>query len=124
MTLPVAARRIFLEGLEMACSIGVLPHEQNVLQRVMFDVEVRLRPETEPTEDRLSATLDYEAIHAGVQRIARSRHWHLQETLARALYEHLCSLAGVVAVRVRMKKLDAYPNCAVGYELASDGIEG
>lgn len=103
----------------MACSIGVLPHEQNALQRVMFDVEVCLDPATEPRLDRLSATLDYEHIHAGVMQIARSRHWHLQEVLARAIYDHLSSLDGVLGVRVRMKKLDAYPNCAVGYELSS-----
>ena len=36
----------------------------------------------------------------------------------------LTALVPVVGVRVRMKKLDAYPNCAVGYELASETVAG
>ena len=113
------SRHIFLENIELACSIGVHPHEERALQRVRIDVEVQLDLATEPAVDRLSATLDYEALHAHVCQIVRSRHFALQETLARALYEACGALDGVVGVRVSTRKLDAYADCTVGYRLCS-----
>ena len=115
----VAHRRIFLDSLELACSIGVHPHEQRALQRVRVDVELVLSPDSEPSVDRLSATLDYEAVHDAVIRITRSRHFALQETLARAIYDFCGALEGVQGVRVVTRKLDAYADCTVGYELSS-----
>ena len=117
--IPATQRRILLDDLQLACSIGVHSHEQRALQRVSIDVEIRLAPETEPQVDRLSATLNYEALHDEVISIARSRHFHLQETLARALYDFCCTLPGVLGARVRTRKLDAYADCSVGYELSS-----
>ena len=122
--LPVQRRRIFLDNLEMAASIGVHPQEKRALQRVRIDVELSLDPATEPPVDRLSATLDYEALHDAVVQIGRSRHFALQETLARAIYDFCCGLEGVRGARVVTRKLDAYADCVVGYELAGGDLGG
>ena len=76
-------RRFFLDGLECACRIGAYDHERLAPQRVVIDAEILLADESEPTTDRLEDALNYDMIRSTILDIATSRHFDLQETLAR-----------------------------------------
>lgn len=112
-------RRFFLEGLECACRIGAYDHERHGPQRVIIDAEIRLAGDDEPQSDSLDEALNYDLIRDSILGIAGSRHFDLQETLARALYDSLAALPGVTGVRIRTAKPDAYDDCRqIAYELS------
>ena len=113
-------RRFHLEGLECACRIGAYDHERLGPQTVIIDAEIMLSGDTEPQSDRLAATLNYDLIRSSILEIATSRHFDLQETLAREIFDSLAGLPGVTGVRVRTAKPDAYEDCRqIAYELSS-----
>ena len=112
-------RRFFLEGLECACRIGAYDHERLGPQRVIIDAEILLADGSEPQSDSLDEALNYDLIRNVILEIAGSRHFDLQETLARELYDALGALPSVAAVRVRTAKPDAYEKCReIAYELS------
>ena len=87
----------------------------------MIDAEIRLADDTEPMTDRLEDALNYDLIRATILDIATSRHFDLQETLARQIFESLLALPGVGAVRIR-RLPDAYEDCRhIAYELSNIG---
>ena len=112
-------RRFFLEGLECACRIGAYDHERHGPQRVIIDAEIRLNGDSEPQSDSLDEALNYDVIRDSILTISGSRHFDLQETLAREIYDSLATLPGVTGVRVRTAKPDAYDDCRqIAYELS------
>lgn len=113
-------RRFLLEGLACDCRIGAYDHERLAPQRVVIDAEIELSGAGEPTSDRLEDTLNYDLIRGSILEIAGSQHFDLQETLARRLFDSLSALPGVLAVRVRTAKPDAYADCRqIAYELSN-----
>ena len=113
-------RRFFLEELECACRIGAYDHERLGPQRVIIDAEIVLADGSEPQSDSLDEALNYDLIRNAILEIAGSRHFDLQETLARALFDSLADRPSVTGLRVRTAKPDAYADCRqVAYELDS-----
>ena len=111
-------RRLFLEELECQCRIGAYDHERLGPQRVIIDVALELSAESEPGRDDLEDTLNYDLVRQAVLDIAGARHFDLQETLAREMFDALRALPGVTGLRVRTAKPDAYADCRqVAYEL-------
>ena len=112
-------RRFILEGLECMCSIGIYDHERAAPQRVLIDAELLLSPVSEPMSDDVDDSLNYDVIRETIVKIVASRHFDLQETLARELFDALRMLDGVIALRVRTAKPDAYPDCKhIAYQLS------
>ncbi|XDZ65741.1 dihydroneopterin aldolase [Alphaproteobacteria bacterium LSUCC0684] len=118
MTNPVA-RSVFLEEIEVVCSIGLHDFERAEKQRVLIDVEVRLASDREPVADKVDETLNYDDVRNAVIRIAEARHYDLQETLARSIFDHIRAMRDVAGLMVRTQKPDVYPNCkTVAYRLS------
>ena len=74
----------------------------------MIDIEVMLDPEMEPAVDNINDALNYDEIRQTVVDISQSRHFDLQETLARAVFNAVRSMQSVVGLRVRTSKPDVY----------------
>ena len=112
-------RRFILEGLECMCRIGIYDHERAAPQRVLIDAELLLSPVSEPVSDDVNDSLNYDVIRETILEIVASRHFDLQETLARELFDSLRVLDGVIGLCVRTAKPDAYPNCKqIAYQLS------
>lgn len=112
-------RRFILEGLECMCRIGIYDHERAAPQRVLIDAELLLSPVSEPMSDDVDDSLNYNVIRETIVKIVASRHFDLQETLARELFDALRMLDGVIGLRVRTAKPDAYPDCKhIAYQLS------
>ena len=113
-------RRFILQGLEAQASIGIYDHERAAPQRIIIDAELCLYATTEPLDDRIESTLNYDIIRATILNIVSAQHYDLQETLARRLFDSLQLLDGVRSVRVRSSKPDAYNDCEmISYELSN-----
>lgn len=119
MTTSALKRSVFLSEVEVMCSIGLHDFEKKAKQRVLIDIEVRLDPDNEPQADNVMDTLDYDLVRNTVIEVAESRHYDLQETIARHIYDALSEMKDVIGVMVQTQKPDVYPNCkTVAYRLS------
>lgn len=113
-------RRFFVSEITTQCSIGIYDHERTQKQTVMIDVEVVVEAQAEPNKDAIENGLDYDMIRDGVLALAQARHYDLQETLARAIFDHMLTLPTVIQARVRTAKTDIYPDCKeAAYQLSN-----
>ena len=101
------------------CCIGIYDHERAAPQRVVIEAELLLSPISEPMSDDIDDSLNYDVVRETIVKIVASRHFDLQETLARELFDALRMLDGVIGLRVLTAKPDAYPDCKqIAYQLS------
>ena len=74
----------------------------------------------EPQVDNIEQALNYDTIREMVIEIATSRHFDLQETLARTIFDAVQALSTVDALMVRTAKPDVYEDVqSVAYQLSN-----
>lgn len=113
-------RSVFLHEVEVICSIGLHDFERAKKQRVLIDVELCLDANNEPTADTVEDTLNYDDVREAVIKVAEARHYDLQETLARHVFDAIVTMRDVVGVSIQTQKPDVYPNCkTVAYRLSN-----
>lgn len=113
-------RKIVLEDYCLLVDIGFHDYEVGNPQRLTVTIEVWVDEASFPDADEGAAAWNYDFLRSEVRRLAESRRYNLQETLARAVYDLVAGRKGVTALRVSTRKPDIYPDCAgVGVDLAS-----
>jgi len=110
-------RRVFLRDMVMPASIGVHPHEHAGPQRVRINIDLSVEDETANAgrmigSDELRRVVDYEAIAKRIRLIVARGHVRLAETLAEHIAETCLIDARVRFARVRVEKLDVFPDAA------------
>jgi dihydroneopterin aldolase len=102
--------RMLVQDVEVECLLGVYEHEQRQPRRVGIEVELYV-PVTEPAarEDRLSGTVNYEAVMSAIARTVTSRRFKLVESLCSSLLDDIAQLPGVRALRVAIIKPHPMP---------------
>ena len=114
------SRQFQLRAIETQCSIGIHDFERAAPQRILVDVDVLLDPNQEPQADKIDEALNYDDIRVAVLTLATSRHFDLQETLARAIFDSVVMMKTVKAVRVKTSKPDVYQDVgSVSYQLSN-----
>ena len=107
----------FFRGLSVQASIGIHAVERAGPQRILIEIEYDVA-QARGHADEITEVLDYDDVRDEVARIARHRHFNLQETLCREILESLIARAPVLRARVSTRKPDVYPDCeAVGVVL-------
>ncbi len=115
--------RVLIRDLVLGARIGVWKREKNVEQRVRVNVELlATRPgpllAKEPRTGRRDRILRYDTVVAGIRRIIAEGHIDLCETLAERVATLCLENRRVRSVKVRVEKLDVYPDAAsVGAEI-------
>ena len=113
-------RRFVISQINVICSIGIHDFERAKKQRITVDLEVLLSTDKEPQADTIEQALNYDTIREMVIEIATSRHFDLQETLARTIFDAVLALSTVDALMVRTAKPDVYEDVkSVAYQLSS-----
>ena len=100
----------FFRGLSVQVSIGIHAVERAAPQRILIDLEYDVA-QPRIHGDEIAEVLDYDDVRDEVARIARDRHFNLQETLCREILESLIARAPVIRVKVSTRKPDIYPDC-------------
>ncbi|WP_300974172.1 dihydroneopterin aldolase [Sphingomonas sp. LHG3406-1] len=119
-SLAVRSAKIHLDSLEVMTDIGFHEFEIGSPQRLLVSVEVWLEELAPPPGDSAENAWNYDHVRVEIERIAMSKRFNLQETLAREVYDWIAARAGVKALRVVTAKPDVYPNArGVGVEIAS-----
>jgi dihydroneopterin aldolase len=112
-------RHVFLRDMVLPARIGVHPHERTETQRVRINIDLgvaedRTPPPPEPMSvaQELARVVDYESIANRVRAIVAERHVRLVETLAERLARACLADGRVRVARVRVEKLDVFPDAA------------
>jgi len=107
---------LFLHNYVTPAQIGIYSSERTHEQRVRIDIAVRVEGCTSPYSAR--NVLDYNVLRDGVRRIIDLGHIEYQETLCQHILSMCLAQPGVSMARVRVAKLDAFPDCSeVGCEM-------
>ena len=110
--------RLFVRDLELDGHLGVRAHEQGRTQRVRINLELTVRDPAEPLADRYKDVVCYDEVVSAVRRLVAAGHVNLVETLAERIAALCLEDPRVEAARVRVEKLDVYPDAAgVGVEI-------
>jgi len=89
--------------------VGVYAEEQGVTQKVAFTVEARLSPQVHSIDDAMVEVPSYADIIDMIVALARGGHINLVETFAERIAESCLADPRIVAVRVRLEKLERGP---------------
>ena len=111
-------RHVFVKGLELDAVVGVHDHEKREAQRLIVSVDLTVRENAAGQVDRLEEVVCYADVVRRAREICNSGHVNLLETLAERIARSCLDDERVIAVRVRMEKPNAIPECqSVGIEI-------
>ena len=102
--------KIFLQGLEVRCIIGTLPHERRKKQPVVIDLEFPAPVKKAARRDNLKDALNYHAVaKCATEFISKSRFF-LIETLAEKLAAFLLKEFPIDSLTLKIMKPKAIRN--------------
>jgi dihydroneopterin aldolase len=105
---------IHLQGLRFRANLGVLDFERTGPQPIQVDAEVNLGAMPVVARDAdIGHVLDYRRVRTAIIDECTAEHTDLVEALLGKLSNRLMSLPGVVGVRLKLTKLEIFPDCEV-----------
>ena len=111
-------RHVFVRDLLLDGHIGIHAHEQGVPQRLRINIDLSVVDRHPLPADHIDHVVCYQRVVDGTTAIVRRGHVNLVETLAEEIAQDILAMDDIVAVRVRVEKLDAFANVAsVGIEI-------
>ena len=111
-------RHVFVRDLVLPASVGVWAHEKGRPQRIRINLDLGVAEGDVPPPDRLDAVVCYDRLTRGARELVAQEHVQLLETLAERLAALALADPRVVSVRLRIEKLDVYPDAgSVGIEI-------
>ncbi len=97
--------RVFVQGLELYCVIGLQPWERQVMQKVRIDLAIETDCRPAGAADDPALALDYRAVSKRVQQLVEGSAFQLVEAMAeRIAGAVLTDFAGADTVLVRVAK--------------------
>ena len=105
-------RHVFVRDLVLPATVGVWSHEKGRPQRIRLNLDLGVAEGPGPSPDRLDAVVDYDRLTKGARALVAAEHVLLLETLAERLAALALTDSRVISVRVRIEKLDVYPDAA------------
>ena len=99
---------VIVRGFVVPCSIGILPEEQNRLQRVRVSVELTAPPDAVFPGENRRRVINYEKVVTAIREIAGSGHIDLCEGFAERLAGACFDDPRVDHVKITVEKLDVF----------------
>ena len=96
--------KIFLEGLEVSCRIGIFDWERKVRQKVLIDLEFPAKVRRAARRDRIEDAVDYKKIAKHTIAFVSQSRFHLIETLAERLASSLLQEFRLPQIKIRLAK--------------------
>lgn len=113
-----AARRIIVDGFELAGSVGVYEHERQARQPLVVSLNLWVVDDYDGRSDRLGDVYDYDVAIDAIRTSVESGHINLLETLAERIAQACLEDERVLAVDVRVDKPAVLPACrSIGIEI-------
>lgn len=102
--------KIFIEQLEVISVIGVYDWEQEIKQKLVFDLELGWDISAAAKNDDVELTLDYAAISDRVSAFVQSKKPALVETLAEEVATMLMQEFSIKQLKLKLAKPGAVVN--------------
>jgi dihydroneopterin aldolase len=114
-----ALRHVFVRDLVLEAQIGVHQHEKLGPQRIRVNVDLAVwEKDVDGIADKLANVVCYEQVVSGIRALVAEGHVNLVETLAEQIASLCLEDARVRIARVRVEKLDVFPDAtSVGVEI-------
>lgn len=96
--------RIIVSGARFSVHVGVPPHERQIAQEVVMDIEVEFDVSRAAASDHFADTVDYASIHAAARDAATTRPYSLVEAMAQSVASAVLERHPVESVRVLIRK--------------------
>jgi dihydroneopterin aldolase len=107
-----------LTGLRFDANLGILETEKIAPQPIQVDAELSLGQQALlPQDDEIMHVLDYRKVRKIIIDECTAEHVNLLETLIGKLANRLMQLPGVKGVRVKIAKLEIFPDCEVAIRM-------
>jgi dihydroneopterin aldolase len=107
-----------INGLRFAANLGILKDELEAPQPIQVDAELRLGAQPlVPKDDDINHVLDYRRVREIIIEECTAKHVNLLESLIAKLCGRLLALDGVLAVRVKITKLEIFDDCEVAIRM-------
>ncbi|MGH6947150.1 MAG: dihydroneopterin aldolase [Kiloniellales bacterium] len=117
LQLEASHQRIFIRDLEVASRVGVTVAERSGRQRLRINLELEIVPRA-VKRDKIGEVVDYSGMVDGIRRVCVDSQVKLLETLAERLSALCFDHPRVRAARIRIEKLERYPDVAgIGIEI-------
>ena len=107
--------KILISRIDCDASIGVTPEERTIKQRLSIDVEISTDILASAQTDSLKDALDYSKVAGRVMEICRSRDFHLIETVAQLIADHILEEFPTRQVRILVRKISPVLEPRVNY---------
>ena len=104
--------KVFIEALEIECTIGIHDWERRIRQPIVLDIEMGFDNRKPAASDAIEDTLDYAQVIELAREVATGNAFQLVETLAEAVCERVMRISGVRSVSLRATK--RVPSLRVG----------
>ncbi len=96
--------KIFLEGLEVRCIIGIFDWERRVRQKIVIDLEVPTDVKKAARRDRIGDATDYKEIAKHTIAFVSQSKFGLIETLAERLAQSILKKFRLPELTLRVSK--------------------
>lgn len=96
---------VYIDALCVSCIIGVLDHERVTPQPIRIDADIEIDLSEAGRTDDLSATVHYGEVAIALANLARSTQYQLLERLAEHMTRVVLEFPRVLAVDLRVTKL-------------------
>ncbi len=103
------AQRILMSDLTLPCRIGVTEAERAERQRLRFNLRLEIRADP-PREDSITEVVDYGRLVARIRNVCAEVEVRLLESLSEHIAQACFLDDRVIGARVRIEKLDRYPD--------------
>ena len=111
-------RHVFIRNFVTQAEIGAYEHETGAKQAIRINLDLSVDEMSNKHDDRLGQVVCYDTVLQGVKRIIKAGHINLVETLAEKIADFVLQDHRVMAVRVRVEKLEAVEETeSVGVEI-------
>jgi len=117
-TEPMGRQTLTLTGLRFNANLGILEAEKAAPQPIQVDAELSLGAQPlQPPDDDITRVLDYRKVRKIIIDECTAEHVNLLETLIGKLCKRLMQLPNVTGVRVKIAKLEIFPDCEVAIRM-------
>lgn len=100
---------VFIEKLEIITTIGVYEWEQNIKQKLVFDIEMAHDNQPAAKHDDVTLALDYAVVSQAIIDYVSGGQFLLVERVAEDVASLLQEQFGVKWVRIKLSKPGAIP---------------
>jgi len=109
---------VFIYGLTAHTIIGAWEWEKHLKRKIVFDLQIGTDVNAAAASDKLSATVDYQAVSERIIQFTEESRFQLVETLAEEVAHIVINEFGAPWVKLKLEKVGAVGVAkAVGIEI-------